>query len=62
CHARFGLLQHSHNLLDTKAFAFHRTAPFLRKVRRKLAYIMALFTGGRSQRQPPDHWRSKQEG
>ncbi|MFC4703924.1 hypothetical protein ACFPAA_09635, partial [Paraburkholderia caffeinitolerans] len=38
-------------LLDTEAFAFHRTAPFLRKVRRKLAYIMALFTGGRSVRQ-----------
>jgi hypothetical protein len=26
--ARFGLFQHRHNLLDTEAFAFHRTAPF----------------------------------
>jgi hypothetical protein len=27
-HARFGLFQHRHDLLDTEAFAFHRTAPF----------------------------------
>lgn len=48
CKSCFRLFQYRNNLLDTEALAFHRTAPFHRKVRRKLGHMMALFTGGRS--------------
>nr|WP_230954514.1 hypothetical protein [Burkholderia cepacia] len=30
-HACFGRFQHRHNLLDTEALVFHRTAPFILK-------------------------------
>jgi hypothetical protein len=49
-HLGFVLFQHCHNLFETEALAFHCTGSFLtEKVRRKLAYIMALFTWGSAQ-------------